>query len=318
MRRYRDDIAEQIGTMVVHVRDLRGLGMQDSTIARRCRSGGPWQRLLPGILLLHAGPVTRDDRRRAALLHGGPGSVLTGLDALALYGMEQAPHPSGSVHVLVPLDRRRTGSGHVLVERTGRLPDPTAGRWPLAPLARAALDAARRIRSRNVVRAILAEVVQRGRCSPAELIAELNSGSRRGTAIPRLVLEEIADGIRSVAEAQARAFVLRSGLPAPLWNARLYGPDGLFVAMADAWFDDVGLAWEIDSRRWHLGPVEYARTMDRRSALMAAGATVLHTQPQKLQERPKEALAELNAVHAQAARRPRPSLRAVPADPRRA
>lgn len=312
MRRYRDDLAELFGTTIVHVRDLRGLGMRDSTIARRCRSGGPWQRLLPGIVLLHAGPVTRDDRRRAALLHAGPGSVLTGLDALALHGMGQAPYPSGSVHVLVPADRRRAGSGHVLVERTDRLPEPSGGRWPLAPLARASLDAARRIRSRDQVRAILAEVVQRRLCTPAELMAELDSGSRRGTAIPRLVLGEVADGICSVAEAHARRLVLRSGLPAPLWNARLYDRDGRFVAIADAWFDDVAMAWEIDSRRWHLGPEDYARTLDRRSALMAAGATVLHTQPQKLEERRREALAELKAVHAQAARRPRPPLRAEP------
>jgi hypothetical protein len=313
MHRSRDEIAELLGTHVVHLRDLRGLGMRDSTIARRCRSGGPWQRLLPGIVLLHAGPVTRDDRRRAALLHCGPDSVLTGLDALALHGFEQAPHPSGSVHVLVPAERRRAGSGHVLVERTDRLPHPSAGRWPLAPPARAALDAARRLRSRTQVRAVLAEAVQRNRCTVAALGAELAAGSRRGTAIPRLVLDEVADGVRSVAEARARRLLKRSKLAAPLWNPRVYRPDGSLLAVPDAWFDDVAMAWEIDSLSWHLSPDDYARTLDRGSRLTAAGVIVLHSLPQKIHEQEQATLKDLESTHRLAASRPRPPLRAVPA-----
>ena len=313
MAAHRDEIADHLGTTVVRSSELQQLGMRTSTIARRCHPLGPWQRLLPGVLLLHNGPVQRDERRSAALLYSGPGSVLTGLDALALHGMEQMPHPSGSVHVLVPADRRRTGSGHVLVERTARMPVPKPGRWPLAPPARAALDAARRIQKRNQVRAILAEVVQRRRCTPAEPWRELGAGSRRGSALPRLVLEEIADGVRSVAEADARRLVQRSGLPLPLWNHRILDEQGRSIAIADAWFDDVAMAWEIDWRQWHLDPDDYTRTLDRRSALMAAGAVVLHTQPQKLHERQREAQAELIATHAAAARRPRPPITAVPA-----
>ena len=72
------------------------------------------------------------------------------------------------------------------------------------------------------------------------------------------------------------------------------------------------MVWEIDSRQWHLDPDDYTRTLDRRSALMAAGAVVLHTQPQKLHQRQREAQAELIATHAAAARRPRPPIKAVP------
>ena len=127
------------------------------------------------------------------------------------------------------------------------------------------------------------------------------------------MLEEIADGVRSVAEADARRLVQRSGLPLPLWNHRILDEQGRSIAIADAWFDDVAMAWEIDSRQWHLDPDDYTRTLDRRSALMAAGAVVLHTQPQKLHERQREAQAELIATHAAAARRPRPPITAVPA-----
>jgi hypothetical protein len=216
--------------------------------------------------------------------------------------------------VLVPADLRRSGRGRLLVERTERLPVPRSGRWPLAPVARAALDFARCSRDRGIVRAVLAEAVQRGLCGRDELTAELAVGSDRGSALPREVLAEITDGVRSPAEAQARLLVQRSGLPTPLWNARLYGPDGRFIATPDAWFDDVAMAWEIDSLQWHLGPAEYAATLERRGRLTVAGVLVVHHLPSAVRQRPEQVLAELRATHAHAAARRRPPLRAVPVD----
>lgn len=267
--------------------------------------------MLPGIVVLHNAPPNRRERCAAALLYAGGGAVLTGLDALDLHGMRRIPQPSGPVHVLVPAGRRRAGTGLVLAERTDRLPPAAPGRWPLAPIARAALDAARRLAGRDEVRALLAEVVQRGRCSPAQLHAELAHGSGRGARLPRAVLVEISDGVRSVAEANAREIARRSGLPPPVWNAELYDRDGRFIAVPDAWFDDAGLAWEIDSLEWHLSPADYARTLERRSAMMAEGIVVLHTLPSKLGRR-AEAIQELRRTHEHAKRAPRPQVIAIP------
>ena len=300
-----DSFAALCGATVVRVDDLMRLGLPRSTIAYRCRTGGPWRRLLPGIVRLENGPPARPERRRAALLYAGEGAVLTGLDALVLHGMERMPQPSGPVHLLIPGERRRGASGLVLAERTDRLPPAVPGRWPLAPIARAALDAARRLAGRDQVRSMLAEVVQRGRCSPADLNAELAAGSGRGTRLPREVLVEISDGVHSVAEANAREIVLRSGLPAPMWNAKLYDRQGHFIAMPDAWFDDVGMALEIDSLEWHLSPDDYARTLERRSAMTAEGIVVIHTLPSKLAH-PAEVIRELRRNHEHAGRRPRP------------
>ncbi|GAA0933802.1 hypothetical protein GCM10009559_23780 [Pseudonocardia zijingensis] len=295
----------------MRVDHLVALGLTRSTIAHRCRPGGPWRRLAPGVVKLENGPVTRSDRRRAALLHAGARAVLTGLDALELHGMERMPAPAGPVHVLVPGGRRRGGAGLALVERTHHLPLAVPGRWPLAPVARAALDAARRLVVRDEVRAVLAEVVQRERCSPAELNAELELGSGRGARLAREVLAEIGDGVRSAAEANAREVALSSGLPAPWWNARLYDRTGRFIAMPDAWFDDVGLAWEIDSREFHLSPADHERTLARRSAMTAEGIVVLHTLPSGLRHR-RDAVDELRRTYASATRRPRPDVVAVP------
>jgi hypothetical protein len=51
--------------------------------------------------------------------------------------------------------------------------------------------------------------VQQRRCTPAELRGEIDCGSRRGSALPRMVLTEISDGVRSVAEADARAVLAK-------------------------------------------------------------------------------------------------------------
>ncbi len=97
--------------------------------------------------------------------------MITGLDALALVGMTRMPSPSGPVHLLVPDTSRRTRHGIALLERTGRLPAAAQGRWPLAPPARAVLDACRRMRVRDHVRATIAEAVQTGR--RGEVLARL-------------------------------------------------------------------------------------------------------------------------------------------------
>lgn len=49
------------------------------------------------------------------------------------------------------------------------------------------------------------------------------------------------------------------------------------LAIADAWFDEVGLAWEIDSKEGHLSPEDYERTLDQHSTMTAKNVLVMHT-----------------------------------------
>ncbi|WP_345383381.1 hypothetical protein [Pseudonocardia yuanmonensis] len=309
-----DEIAFRVDSYVVHVRELEALGVPRRTIHQRCRPGGPWRALLPGVVSLRNGPPTREDLRRAALAYAGPEAVLTGLDALEIAGLRRAPDPSGPVHVLVPSDRRRLGAGTVLAERTERVPLPVPGPWRAAPVVRSALDFSRRCRERDQVRAVLAEVVQTGRATVAELAAELRAGTSRGSALPRAVLQELADGVRSVAEAKARELVARTRLPAPLWNPRILDAAGREIARPDAWFDDVGLAWEIDSVEFHFSAADYERTVERHGRLSAHGILIVHSLPQTLRRRGAEVVEELRRAHAHAALRPRPPVRAVPVD----
>ncbi len=266
------------------------------------------------MVVLHNAPLRRDDLRAAALLLAGPRSLLTGADGLQILGMRRAPEPVGPVHVLVPAERQRTTHGLVLLERTTRLPEPATGRWPCAPPARAVLDATRRLADLDAVRAAIAEVVQRNRATPAELFSELQAGSGRGAAQVRSVLAEIGAGIRSAAEGQARRLLQRSPvLRSALWNPRLYDRRGRLIAVADAWLDDVAMAWEIDSYEWHLSPADYEATLARRSSMTAAGAVVVHHTPRRIRTDPRGVFAELLGAYDQCRQRPRPDIRAVAA-----
>lgn len=149
---------------VMTARQLREHGVAATDAARRCRSGGPWQQLLPGVYLLHAGPPTPEERLHAALLYAGrvpagrttvPGqtrgtpapstaspdasapaqdaapapygdAMITGLAALALHGFAAAPAllALDRIDVLLPRTRRLRSTGLARLVRAHVLPRP--------------------------------------------------------------------------------------------------------------------------------------------------------------------------------------------------
>jgi hypothetical protein len=136
---------------------------------------------------------------------------------------------------------------------------------------------------------------------------ELENGSPKGTAIPRRVLTQI-DNLRSIAEFNARKLGRRLDVPPTHWNPELYYPSGKYLGRPDAWWDDVGLAWEIDSCEFHFYGADQARTYDRNNRYGAAGLIVVQTLPSRLLKEPDAVIAELKAAYAAAALRPRPGV----------
>lgn len=262
-------------------------------------------------MLLSSAVPTRQQQVEAALLYAGPDAVVTGLEACRRYGLRAVPE-DGRVHLLTPLDRKVHGSEYVVIERTKRLPAPIVRDGvPLAPMSRAVLDACRRLGAHEPVSALVAEAVQRGRVQPARLLSELNRGSSRGSAVPREVLKDVLAGARSVAEIDAIRVWKRTNLPEPQRNVQLYDRHGTYVATPDGWFDEVGLAWEIDSFAFHFGRDDYAKTVARNSRYAAAGITVVQTLPTRLRSEPDAVAAELTAAYEAAASRPRPLVQAA-------
>lgn len=270
-------------------------GMTDTALRYRVRPEGPWQMLLRGVYAAQTGTPSADQRDMAALLYAGPGSVITGCAALRRLGL-RVPRAT-NVDVLVPAARRRHSRDFVRVWRTTRMPDLfcASGQIHFALVTRAVADAARSLTDLREVRAVVASSVQSGWCRIAELARELGDGPVAGSARFRQVLAEVADGVRSVAEADFRDLVNRAGLPVPVFNARLYS-GGALLAVVDAWWPDAGVAAEVDSREWHLSAEDWERTIRRHARMTARGILVLHFTPRQIGTEQDQVVAALRAA----------------------
>lgn len=281
---------------VVTRKELLALGMPSTSLQARTGPDGPWQRLMPGVVLTFSGTPTLRQRLDAALLYAGEGAMLTGVCALARIGVRNVPE-NYDLHVLVVHDRRRLSTDAVIIERSRRLPRPRLiDSLPCAPIARACVDAARRMRDRRAVRALIAEVVQRGLASVRQLASEIHDAQIRGTALPRGVVREVSAGVRSVAEAEVRDTLRKAGIREPVWNQDLFDASGKWLARPDATWLDIGVVLEIDSLEWHLSPAAYQQTQDRHRRMTAAGLLVIHVTPGTVRREPDQFLADVRAT----------------------
>ncbi|SNR86420.1 hypothetical protein SAMN06265360_1258 [Haloechinothrix alba] len=289
---------------------LRELGVPKSTIAYRCRPGGPWLRLLPGVILLGSGPPTRRQRLRAAVAIGGPRAVITGADALRAHGLDVPA--AGPVRLIVPPDKRPVATGFVAVERSSRPPRPqVAGGLPFAPPTRAATDLARTTPEAAELHRLLALVTDAGLATPEQLRYELDAGNQRGSSAVRTALRELAACEQAHPRGPARAVLRDAPLPLPMWNVTVYGHGTRRLAHVHAWWGEVALAWLITDGE-HGSP-----TRDD-LALGAAGVTVVRTPAASLRHAAHDAagrthiLREICSAFLAAAHRPRPRVYAVP------
>ncbi|MEV4971575.1 hypothetical protein [Streptomyces scopuliridis] len=109
-------------------RQLRATGLAASTTSARCAPSGPWQRPLPGVVLIQTGAPDPRQRLLAAVLYAdtettplsGTKAVLTGEAALALYGVRDAG--TDRADVLVAARRGLRDRSYVHLRRTSRWP----------------------------------------------------------------------------------------------------------------------------------------------------------------------------------------------------
>lgn len=293
---------------VITVRELELLGVPEATAYRRCRDGGPWQRLGPGIIALHNGEPTWRQKMIAGLLHAGDYSMITGRAALRLYGLRSGPEPD-RVHLLISHHRQVRSWGPFHVERTSRMPRPVERvGLAVAPLVRALTDEARLLTDLAAIAELFAEAVRRGLVTPQQLLEELDAGCRKGSAAPRAVLRALVEGVRSAAEFDARAWWLaQPGLPPAHFNVRVRDLNGTTVGIVDVLVGGVGFVWEIDSVAWHFATPEQVEATARRArALRGVGLHLLSTRPAQLRDDPTGVLRDVQDGLATAAALPPP------------
>jgi len=289
-------------------------GMSPRALNIRIAPSGPWQRLLPGVYLTVTGTVTQEQREMAALLYAGSESLITGIAAARRHRL-RTPGPD-VVDLLIPWTQRRQSIAYVRVHRTRRLPPRwlVTGKIRFAEAPRAVADATRSMTRFDDVRAVVCEAVQRRACFVNDLVAELEAGSSAGSALLREALAEVADGVRSVAEADFRVLILRSDLPRPVFNARLIDVDGTLIAVTDAWWQEAGVAAEIDSRAYHLAAADQDRTTGRHDKLTAHGILALHFSPRRVKDDPAGILREIRQAIGKGLERPPLPIKGLPPD----
>ncbi|AKZ55735.1 hypothetical protein SAM23877_2686 [Streptomyces ambofaciens ATCC 23877] len=266
---------------------LRAHGVSAAETDEQCRPGGPWQRLLPNVVLLHPGPPTSEERLHAVLMYaarertaadggapagapaGVPASVpvqpggdkrpvlayaeamITGLAGLTLHGFRAAPPlPSlDAIDVLVPRLRRLRTTGCARIVRTTALPTAVQVTGvPVAPVARALADAVAGLSDAGVVRRLMTEAVRGGHCEPAAVVRELN----RARLLSRPHVVDAVDSLvaegRALAEQRLYRMVREHGLPEPAWNVDLRLPGGPHLGGVDAYWPEHSVALELDTR----------------------------------------------------------------------
>jgi hypothetical protein len=280
---------------------LRKAGMSSSTIAARCRPGGPWRRLLPGVILLNRAEPTRRQQLLAATYYAGTDAVVTGVDALQACGLA-LPTPR-DVHILLPPGRRMLPREFVSFERTTRVPVPIwHGEVPLAPPARATIDAARQESDSDRLRRILCLPVYHGLCTVEELRTEVDCGNQRGTAAVRQMLRDLGSLKETYRHGTARELLRRMPLPMPAWNMTICDLQGHPIGAVDAWWDEIALGWQFGGSVTGSGP-----TMNH-LALVAAGVVLVRSTPDQLFAQTERTARELISAFASAAKRRRPKV----------
>jgi hypothetical protein len=226
------------------------------------------------------------DRQRAALAFAGDRAVLSGAAALAGIGLRAVRRPD-SLLVLVPHDNRTRSTAWVRIRPTRRLPSPELEPGPAtAPVARAVADLARETRHLDDVRALVAEVVRRERCTVVELAAELAAGPRRASANLRMALEEVSGGAWSAPEGLAGRLLRAANVPPFRQNVTLRLPGGGRLHLDFLWLR-LRAVLEIDSDEHHGLPADADATDGRHILLESLGLSVTHRRPSFIARHPQ-------------------------------
>lgn len=271
---------------------LLAAGFSQARIRSALRSGR-WQSTLPGVIVLHNGPLSLDQMHRSALIYAGPTSFLSHVTAARIQGLRV--RASNIVHVTIahgghPRSYRNLvihqSQRHCRLERNGDI------RW--SEPARTVVDVAAALRCRDDVRALVSDAVQRRLVSVAQLQAEALDVPRHGRRWLSEALEDVTVGTASMGESRLRRGLLRARLPQPSWNYKLATAIG--IVLLDAYWARARLAVEIDGARWHLDAAAWEADQRRQNAIQEAGILVLRFSVRRLIDDINGVMSEIRSV----------------------
>ncbi len=277
-----DPLAASVLTTGQAVRTF-GRGHLRHQLARR-----RWQRPHRGVVVLHSGPLTHEQRLWIALLACPPGSALSGIDALGTEGLTGvAAAPRLQVAVTMPLGSRRPPRGLVRAHWSEQL-DTQDVHLLRAPRrtrpARSAIDEASWADQDRWARVVLLATVQQRLTRPMDLYATL---ARRGSPSRRaLILESIHDaggGIQSLPEHDFDVVRRLFRVPEPSRQSRLRRRDGHFYL--DVEWRTYGAACEVHGIP-HSWVPQWDADLDRENEITLAGPRLLVFSSYAVRRRP--------------------------------
>lgn len=282
---------------------LRGRVFRGSTVVaaglltRKQLRSGAWRRLRQDVYADAAVPLTHRVQITAVGLALPVGAGFTGLSAALLWGVPDIATAGDPVEVVVPRGGRwHPGSG-VVVRRTASAPRlERVGRWPCTSRIETAVGLIRHGDPDEAV-VLLDRLLAGGLTTLLDVqdaVATLPRG--RGSAQARRVAGLADAHAESPQETRLRLLLVRSGLPVPVTQFRLFDDEG-FVARLDLAYPDLRIAIEYDGL-WHGERKAFLDDRRRLNRLTAAGWIVVHVTLDDLRD-PGRLLARLHTVRAE-------------------
>jgi hypothetical protein len=277
---------------IVLLDDLRSVGVTEKAAEARVNAG-VWTRRASGLYMVNA--VPRDWRQEllAAQLAAGPRAAVAGLSAPALWGVPGFPQepvdiasPVGFNHAPALGNLRQScdlREHHITVVDGIRVTRPSRMLFDLAAL----------IRPKRLERAASNAIAMRltNERNLFAILEELGKRGRPGTVAFRELLERRLTGIRpdSGLEAIFLRQLEREGLPLPECQVWI-GDDDLIGRVDFFWRPQLGVG-EVDSDRYHGGPLEVKADEERDARLRAMGLRVERWPEWEIRHAPERAMA---------------------------
>jgi hypothetical protein len=246
-------------------------GLTSTHLTRRVRTGR-WDRLERGVFRIRGAPPSPAQATYAAILAAGGGAMASGLSALALYAVSDAPivpqitvAPTASARSKLAVVRRSP------VDRVDRT---TVGPIPSTTPARALLESAALV-SKELLDGFVDDVICRGLATPSSIVGAIRRAKhgpgRAGAPQLRRSLEPWLVGIQPGSPAEVRLLrrIADWGLPAPVRQYRVE-LDGGRTAYLDLAWPDLRVGLEYDGAASHT-PRRLPSDVAREEALRRLG-----------------------------------------------
>jgi hypothetical protein len=211
-----------------------------------------WRRLYPGVYTTGLGRLSRETRLWAAVLHAGPGAVLSHETAAELHGLISGE--SAVIHVTIPADRKIAVVRGIRVHRARRDLDPPEGFRdpPQTTVEETILDLVHAARALKDAFAWVTTAFARDLTSEARLSAELSARTRmpwRAQLLTAITASAAGDN-SALEHLFTRKVEHGHGLPEPSRQVPFVTSDGRHCRR-DRVFDQFRVIVELDGRMAH-------------------------------------------------------------------